>query len=188
MLHGGTGWFLNKDTSPAQTIFWYPSDGGSGMPVDCERILQKVELPIAMSMFGQKQVKDYYDINTEYVPHGTDPTLFYRLKEEERLKLKAEYSLGGRFVIGVVARNQPRKFLDRTFKTMYLIKKKISNAVLFLHLDPDDPAQMWDVKNLIKRYNLENSVVFSGMSAFNGIRSEERRVGKECRSRWSPYH
>src|SRR2546425_12997570 len=22
----------------------------------------------------------------------------------------------------------------------------------------------------------------------NGFRSEERRVGKECRSRWSPYH
>ena len=23
---------------------------------------------------------------------------------------------------------------------------------------------------------------------FNIARSEERRVGKECRSRWSPYH
>ena len=23
---------------------------------------------------------------------------------------------------------------------------------------------------------------------FSGLRSEERRVGKECRSRWSPYH
>ena len=23
---------------------------------------------------------------------------------------------------------------------------------------------------------------------FVGLRSEERRVGKECRSRWSPYH
>ena len=23
---------------------------------------------------------------------------------------------------------------------------------------------------------------------FTGRRSEERRVGKECRSRWSPYH
>src|SRR5256886_11378141 len=23
---------------------------------------------------------------------------------------------------------------------------------------------------------------------FAGVRSEERRVGKECRSRWSPYH
>ena len=26
------------------------------------------------------------------------------------------------------------------------------------------------------------------MTCFTGIRSEERRVGKECRSRWSPYH
>ena len=24
--------------------------------------------------------------------------------------------------------------------------------------------------------------------AFDDLRSEERRVGKECRSRWSPYH
>ena len=23
---------------------------------------------------------------------------------------------------------------------------------------------------------------------WNTLRSEERRVGKECRSRWSPYH
>src|SRR3989449_11615246 len=28
-----------------------------------------------------------------------------------------------------------------------------------------------------------------GIAAFTGaVRSEERRVGKECRSRWSPYH
>ena len=25
-------------------------------------------------------------------------------------------------------------------------------------------------------------------ASFAGLRSEERRVGKECRSRWSPYH
>ena len=28
----------------------------------------------------------------------------------------------------------------------------------------------------------------SGWIAIAGWRSEERRVGKECRSRWSPYH
>ena len=27
-----------------------------------------------------------------------------------------------------------------------------------------------------------------GNNAVNRMRSEERRVGKECRSRWSPYH
>ena len=39
-------------------------------------------------------------------------------------------------------------------------------------------------------------VVENGLGAFDTIeedgsihdRSEERRVGKECRSRWSPYH
>src|ERR1019366_10033989 len=33
-------------------------------------------------------------------------------------------------------------------------------------------------------------VVVGGVEgeAYDGIRSEERRVGKECRSRWSPYH
>ena len=28
----------------------------------------------------------------------------------------------------------------------------------------------------------------SGLSDKKRFRSEERRVGKECRSRWSPYH
>ena len=27
-----------------------------------------------------------------------------------------------------------------------------------------------------------------GLARINRERSEERRVGKECRSRWSPYH
>ena len=26
------------------------------------------------------------------------------------------------------------------------------------------------------------------LKSVNDVRSEERRVGKECRSRWSPYH
>src|SRR2546430_12713948 len=28
----------------------------------------------------------------------------------------------------------------------------------------------------------------TGSAAVGALRSEERRVGKECRSRWSPYH
>ena len=37
---------------------------------------------------------------------------------------------------------------------------------------------------------LIDDIGFGGPSAFGGPiqRSEERRVGKECRSRWSPYH
>ena len=33
----------------------------------------------------------------------------------------------------------------------------------------------------------EGSITFEGQE-IQVLRSEERRVGKECRSRWSPYH
>ena len=37
--------------------------------------------------------------------------------------------------------------------------------------------------------NIENKKSLPAMQSFFYIcRSEERRVGKECRSRWSPYH
>src|SRR5256885_8391167 len=32
------------------------------------------------------------------------------------------------------------------------------------------------------------SLVRPGLWSISRVRSEERRVGKECRSRWSPYH
>ena len=40
---------------------------------------------------------------------------------------------------------------------------------------------------LIMIFGLLGIIVFNGLEAF-WPRSEERRVGKECRSRWSPYH
>ena len=32
------------------------------------------------------------------------------------------------------------------------------------------------------------SIALMGLTPYINARSEERRVGKECRSRWSPYH
>lgn len=174
MLHGNprnpsAGWFLNVDTSPARTIFWFPSDGGGRLPLACELILQKIDKPVAMSRFGQKQVKDIHNINAGFIPHGTEPDRFYRLPEEQRGALKAKWGLSGKFVIGSVFRNQPRKNPDRYFKTFNLIKDKIPNAVFLLHTDPNDPAAQIMLQNQIARYNLENRVRFTGMSAMKGF-------------------
>ena len=38
------------------------------------------------------------------------------------------------------------------------------------------------------REQQEDSVGFTPVNGDPMDRSEERRVGKECRSRWSPYH
>ena len=40
------------------------------------------------------------------------------------------------------------------------------------------------VKNLTKVFRQGDEDIY----AVDHVRSEERRVGKECRSRWSPYH
>jgi len=37
-------------------------------------------------------------------------------------------------------------------------------------------------------YDEHKRVIDICIAAAKGSRSEERRVGKECRSRWSPYH
>ena len=162
-------WFLEIDFSPAKAIFWFPSDGGGGMPKGCEMILKKVNCPVAMAKFGQKQVKDYYGIDVKHIPHGLNLKNFYRLSDEKRKEIRTKAGLNDKFIIGVVARNQPRKFLDRTLKAMYFIKDKIPNAILFLHLDPNDPAQAFNMGSMIQRYNLENRVMFTGMKAHDGF-------------------
>ena len=37
-------------------------------------------------------------------------------------------------------------------------------------------------------YDLSQTIAGEYLAKFTYPRSEERRVGKECRSRWSPYH
>src|SRR2546429_9336406 len=41
-----------------------------------------------------------------------------------------------------------------------------------------------DAQVLVKNFGIETNLFLGS----EGVRSEERRVGKECRSRWSPYH
>jgi len=42
--------------------------------------------------------------------------------------------------------------------------------------------------NLARAQDLCRQVVAAQPRNAEALRSEERRVGKECRSRWSPYH
>jgi len=102
------------------------------MPKGCEQILKKIDQPIAMAEFGAKQVKDYYNLDTEYIPLGTEPERFYRLPDEQRNAIRVKWNLADKFVVGVVARNQPRKFLDRTIKAFRFLADKVPNAVFII--------------------------------------------------------
>ena len=48
-----------------------------------------------------------------------------------------------------------------------------------------NPSKILCLLDAWQLYALFNALIFSIVPS---VRSEERRVGKECRSRWSPYH
>ena len=66
--------------------------------------------------------------------------------------------------------------------------------------DPDDPVKhrIYEIyetygipvyfNDTIGRIFLKTDVHGQPVYQYEKLRSEERRVGKECRSRWSPYH
>ena len=65
------------------------------------------------------------------------------------------------------------------FKTEKIVKK-----VIGVENEDNYNAHPQQKLPVIKQYT--NGKALEGLEW--GMRSEERRVGKECRSRWSPYH
>jgi len=166
-------WLLNKDLAPAKSIFYFPSDGGGQLPSNCEQILNKVTVPVAMSKFGKQQVESLYNIPCEYIPHAVDEKMFYPLPKEEKDKLRVKWGLKDKFVVGTVARNQGRKMMDRTIKGFAQFCKDKPDAILLMHTDPQDGAAVSDLQRLIHRYNIENRVIFTGMKYYKGFDYKE---------------
>ena len=70
-------------------------------------------------------------------------------------------------------------------KSKIIKSKRIGDGTLDLFEFTDSSDEMTGY-SVVKSYSGED--ISSGHSGAAKLRSEERRVGKECRSRWSPYH
>ncbi|MDO8622959.1 MAG: glycosyltransferase family 4 protein [archaeon] len=161
------GWYENQDFSPAKTIWQIPSDGGGGLPNGCDRVVRKVNYPIAMSKFAQKQIKEIHNIDVDYIQHFVDEELFKPITKEEKEQLKIKYNLVGKYVVGLVGRNQGRKMHDRAIKAFAKWCKPHQEAVLMIHADPYDNAAVFDSFQLINSLGIQNRVLFTGMKYYN---------------------
>ena len=61
-------------------------------------------------------------------------------------------------------------------------------SVFFEHEFPFDPSDFTHFRNRVGEDGIAKIFAYSVHLHGVEVRSEERRVGKECRSRWSPYH
>src|SRR5256885_7731760 len=69
---------------------------------------------------------------------------------------------------------------------IFLADKQIAQA----HFEEAAAGPELDLESYkkLRTYLREAGLVEAGNRLSGFVRSEERRVGKECRSRWSPYH
>ena len=92
----------------------------------------------------------------------------FRINKEMLIDVKVIYGSGGR---GVSLKNSPN-FLKLLFKKRSVLRNKGKDGRCFAR------ALLYAINHHKRK---------SGTIS-EARRSEERRVGKECRSRWSPYH
>ena len=89
------------------------------------------------------------------------------------------------------------KNIDRTFIQSKMLNTSKGPAVHSLRAQADKKEYSNSMRHVLE--NTENLVIKQGevaevlvendkVTGVRTTRSEERRVGKECRSRWSPYH
>src|SRR5258708_34382259 len=101
-----------------------------------------------------------------------------------------DQKIGGAAVAGVLNLGNVLELVDDgpgggSFAHQELVAQ-VHQAVGHVLTQPRDEVESLLKKQLGKRNGDVASV--ANEFAAQSLRSEERRVGKECRSRWSPYH
>ena len=108
----------------------------------------------------------------------------------QELNPEARNLIVERLALNKKDREKTFKKISKTFEKV-LTEKKVNTKIIGRE---KTPFSIWR-KMQSRRISLEQltdiigfRVIVDSIKTCYEVRSEERRVGKECRSRWSPYH
>ncbi len=152
-------------------IGYFPLDGGPFYP-PWESMLKDVDELVAMSEFGRQIFQQGLPSRKiQMIYHGVDPAVFRPLPDRERLKSHERFR--GKFVVGCVARNQPRKNIPALVKAFAQLSERIENLHLYLHMNPCDVG--YDIVTLLHRYGLKGKADVNGpdFSLHQGLEDEQ---------------
>jgi hypothetical protein len=139
------------------------------MPARWQAVLEKMTARVSCAAFGQRVLQEY-GIHSQCIPLGVETGVFRPLPD--RAALRVEQRLDGRFVIGCIARNQPRKQLPLLLRAFARFAPQHADAVLYLHTGVVDVGG--DLRDLIARFGISDRTLISrSLLPVKGIGDEE---------------
>ena len=83
-----------------------------------------------------------------------------------------------------------RQALQNSLNLVYEIKGPVLDYHNEMQVKREELRHLFDslVGRLSHQGERREELIYLSLIYFSSIRSEEGRVGKECRSRWAPYH
>ena len=110
-------------------------------------------------------------------------------KNNQGITFEKQISLDDKFLFTIKQKviNSTNKVYD-FYSYGQIIRNKIPEDLSNFYILHEGPIATLDDELIEEDYDDIQDQKFSKISQKGWLRSEERRVGKECRSRWSPYH
>jgi glycosyltransferase involved in cell wall biosynthesis len=170
----GDPWMLEyvaelEERSAVTWICYFPIDGYP-IPPQWHNWIRSIDIPIVFSKFSQELVADVLGRIPSLIYHGVDTNKFHPIEGKEAIK--SSFGLEGKFVVGTVARNQPRKNLPALIKAFSEFSKNKEDVVLYLHTQIRDVG--WNIDELVQRFGVEGKVMSTGnFRAVKGISDVE---------------
>jgi glycosyltransferase involved in cell wall biosynthesis len=179
----GDAWMLNyvremRNRNSFKFVQYTPIDGetlGGGIPLTWVPWLSDADQLVMYSQYGVDHMKKTCpQINTELIYHGVKTDVYKPLGGDIKSQLKKQivyWRVRGNelvqdqgmpddaFVVGTVARNQPRKNFDKILKGFAIFAKNKPNARLWLHSALQDAA--YSLADLTKIFGIEDKVCFT---------------------------
>lgn len=119
------------------------------------------DISVVPSKISFKMLEKIGHKNAIYVPHGVNTSVFKPATDEEKAEIRKRFNIKpGTFVIGMVAHNQYRKFINRIIEAFALFHANNPNSVLLMHTAPKDVTG-WDLPLILKDKGLLNCVIFT---------------------------
>ncbi|MCD6505105.1 glycosyltransferase family 4 protein [Candidatus Poribacteria bacterium] len=164
-------WIPNMPERQSVQYWGYIPIDGEPLHPSWNRIIKDMDVVITCSKYGQQLVeRTIPSVKVEMIYHGVDTEVFKPLTDKESLRKR--YGLENQFIVGCVARNQPRKQLPILIKAFARFCQDKDDALLYLHTDPNDVG--WDILDLLRRYGLDDkSCITKDATVLRGVSKQQ---------------